>query len=356
MIKLIDAYTPTTMPAGWTAMALIHKATQGVTNQQAAYPTRRTQHNTAGKAAFGAYHAFMGNADAAAQARWFVAYAKPVAGDILALDLENFDGSWSGKSRAQLASMAKTFLATVRFLCPRNKLVLYCNRSDYNTIVKAYGVPLYDGLWLATLDNTRPTAYPWIICQYAVIAGVDWNDAKFNTQAELKSWAAGRPPVVEPKEDDQMDACIIDGQLAVFTVGTDGFVYVTTDHEGDLWALVTDDRKYAPGITCIPDFDGTGAFAAVRTPDKAVHLLKVPNATKPITQLDKVGPAAGFVDQAIGGSGNGTPSITALPDQTLVFFVKGTFTTGEFANRIYTKQIRRDGTVVEWNPTEGAAL
>lgn len=356
MIKLIDAYTPTTMPAGWQAMALIHKATQGITNQQAAYPVRRSQHVASGKAAFGAYHAFMGNVDAAAQARYFVAYAKPVDGDVLAFDFENFSGSWAGKTRAQLAAMAKTFLATVRFLRPRNKLVVYCNRSDYNTIIKAYGVPLYDGLWLATLDNTRPTQYPWIICQYAVIGGVDWNDAKFASQAAMKTWAAGTTPTVEPKEDDQMDACIIDGQLAVFTVGTDGFLYVTTDHEGDAWALVTDDRKYAPGVTCIPDFTGKGAFAAVRTVDKQIHLLKVPNALNPITQIDKAGPAAGFVDQPLGGSGNGTPSITALPDGTLVFFVKGTFTTGEFANQIYTKQVRRDGSVVEWTPTAGKAL
>lgn len=318
MIKLIDAYTPTTMPAGWLDMALIHKATQGTSNQQAAYPVRMAQHRAHGKAARGAYHAFMGNVDAAAQARYFVAYANPAATDILALDLEQFSGSWAGKSMATIASMAKTFLATVRSLCPRNRLIVYCNRSDYNAIVKAYGVPLYDGLWLATLDNTRPSSYPWLICQYAVIGGVDWNDAKFDTQAAMAAWAArGHVTDAKIEGDSTMGATTLPTGKPLFVViGTDGRAYCTTAPGAgykavgpNTWATGCDVAAWGP----------TGAVFLLRDEDKQLYGIAVQDVD---ADLSKATPfllphrnADGTVNTKVKATSAGGVSIAAVGER-----------------------------------------
>lgn len=280
MIKLIDAYTPTSLPTNWLDMALIHKATQGTSNRQTAYGTRMSQHRAAGRAARGSYHAFMGNVDATAQANWYLDYAQPQPGDVMALDLEQFDGSWAGKSSATIASMAKAFLARCRARYPRNKLLLYCNRSDYNGIVKAYGLTNHDGLWLATLDNTRPTNYPWLICQYAVIGNVDWNDAKFATQAAMVAWAAGKPITDKTNEGEETMGAVTlaDGRSLFAVIGTDGRLYmrlagVYKAVGGSTWATGCGVAAYGP----------KGAVFLVRDEDKQIYVIVIPDVADPMS-------------------------------------------------------------------------
>lgn len=92
---------------------IIHKATEGNTYRDPLYARRRAQAKQAG-IPFGAYHfarAGSGLADAAAEARAFLAYATPAPGDLRpALDLETDEGL----SLDELRAWARTWIATVR--------------------------------------------------------------------------------------------------------------------------------------------------------------------------------------------------------------------------------------------------
>jgi uncharacterized Zn-binding protein involved in type VI secretion len=360
MIKLIDAYTPTSMPAGWLGMALIHKATEGTSNRQTAYGTRMAQHRAAGLAARGSYHAFRGNVDAVAQANWYLDYAKPLPGDIMALDLEEFAGSWAGKSRATIAGMAKAFMARCHVRYPKNRLILYCNRSDYNGIVKAYGVPVYDGLWLATLDGARPTNYPWLICQYAVIGNVDWNDAKFATQKAMAAWAGGKTVDKAPIEGESgMGATTLsDGRPLFAAIGTNHRLCASTDP-----LAAASPYRYVGGSTWLPGCDvatwGAGAVFLVRDEDRQIYVITVPDMagdlSKAAPQLLPNRNADGTPNTKVKATADGGLSVTPVGDR-FECLAKGTDADSTLYAGSFT--LNANGGVAGssgWKATDGAA-
>lgn len=89
---------------------LYHKATEGTSFKDANYSKRRAEAKAAGLP-FGAYHFARADVgDAAQEANFFLAYAKPLPGDLRpALDLETTEGM----SLSQIRTWAKTFIAVV---------------------------------------------------------------------------------------------------------------------------------------------------------------------------------------------------------------------------------------------------
>jgi lysozyme len=66
---------------------IIHKATQGVGNSDPRFSVNRTGILAAGMM-FGSYH-FGDGSDGGAQAKYYLSIAKPITGELVALDLEN---------------------------------------------------------------------------------------------------------------------------------------------------------------------------------------------------------------------------------------------------------------------------
>jgi GH25 family lysozyme M1 (1,4-beta-N-acetylmuramidase) len=133
---------------------LYHKATEGDSFTDPEYDIRR-KHARAAGIPFGAYHfARPEVGDAVAEARRFIAVAKPVPGDLVpALDLETTEGL----SQAQLKTWAKTFSNEVKRLTGVVP-VLYC---PWNLgLVNTRWVPRYNN------SNTPPTV-PWDIFQFS---------------------------------------------------------------------------------------------------------------------------------------------------------------------------------------------
>lgn len=291
-IQFIDVYSPNTMPSNWTSLpAVIHKATQGTFNQQAMYAPRRTQYGNNG--VWGAYHVYMGNSagGGVAQARYFISFANPKPGDVVALDFEQFDGSFAGKSHQWLADDAAAWLRECRRLRPKNRILLYCNRSDWHAICSLIPKALYDGLWIATLDNNQnPAGIPWLVVQYAVKNNVDWNIAKFANEAAMVAWANYGGVTDDDKEDIvSSEAGVMtlpDGTSVVVVVGTDGYLYRSLD-EGASFAKIEGDPKlkYLPG--CSVSHQGAyGAWVSVRWPNQNAHVIDVPNIRMPADSID----------------------------------------------------------------------
>ena len=346
-IKFIDIYTPSTPPSNWTGLPMvIHKATQGTFNKQAAYPTRRAAFPDS--AVWGSYHAFMGNVDATQQARFYLEYAKPAPGDVIALDLEQFDGSWAGKSKQAIASMASVFMRYCRAAFPENRVGLYCNRSDYAGIVRAYGVPVFDFLWIATLDNTRPTNIPWLFCQYAVINNIDWNEAKFADAAAIKRWSLGlQGGGVSAEGGSDMSMVTLEGgRFATVVRGTDKRIYARVySSNGE---PTSDWKRVGQTIA------GSGVDACTRTgSDLWITTLDAPDGSILVISTEDAANPAVAVTQDMGGKGLGSaPGIAAVgPD--LYLTVAGVYPQ---AGRVYLKRWNgTDRTWSDWKDATGVA-
>lgn len=144
------------------------------------------------------FYAFLHPGDIAAQAQYFVANCDSEPGDILACD-------WETTDNGTYASCAEkdAFLAAVKSLRPDHRVVLYCNRSFWESIDTTSNCA--DGLWIATagLPAGQPgIQHPWTFHQYSDSGGVDHDVANFPTAAALRSWAADTTPT----EDDMTPA------------------------------------------------------------------------------------------------------------------------------------------------------
>lgn len=171
-----------------------HKATEGSSFVDQTYAGRRKLADAAGLP-FGAYHfARPAVGDAEAEARHFLAVAKPKPGDLLpALDLETTEGL----TLPQLRTWAETWCATVAKACGGRRPVVY---SPYDLRI--------DGLrWRPRYnDDNRPPVLTWDVWQFSngqlgkpdTVAGlgrVDLNTfAKGVTMADL-TWADKPAPV-----------------------------------------------------------------------------------------------------------------------------------------------------------------
>jgi GH25 family lysozyme M1 (1,4-beta-N-acetylmuramidase) len=141
-------------------MFVYHKATEGTTVQDRKYPARRSAARKAG-VAFGAYHfASPDRDDAVAEARAFIEYADPEAGDLApALDME-VRGSerleaWSSEFMAEVSR-----LLTRRGLRPSTRLVHY-GPDDYGADYPYLRwVPRYN-------DANKPPAARFDIWQFS---------------------------------------------------------------------------------------------------------------------------------------------------------------------------------------------
>lgn len=136
---------------------LYHKATEGDSYTDPNYARRRSEAAKAG-IPFGAYHfARAERGDALAEARRFIATAKPKPGDLRpALDLETTEGL----TMAQVRTWAKTFVDEVERLTGV-KPVVY-TPFDLGTAVKGCLI------WRPRYNNSNtPPVLPWDIWQYS---------------------------------------------------------------------------------------------------------------------------------------------------------------------------------------------
>jgi lysozyme len=172
----------------------ICKLTEGLTFTDADAP-----HNWAGIKGQGlirgGYHFGHPGEDATAQAQRFTAEARKLGltgADILALDLEVSDG----RTPAQVASWAQTFMRVMDTELPHNPLVVYTMES-FALGGESAGLGKYP-LWLARPGNSAPVApspwAKWTFWQWGTRNGDD-ADAFNGTAAQLASWVEGFAPV-----------------------------------------------------------------------------------------------------------------------------------------------------------------
>ncbi|NYV73412.1 glycoside hydrolase family 25 protein [Streptomyces sp. UH6] len=133
----------------------------------------------------GFYH-FLWPGNITEQAEYFAQQAPVRAGDLLACD-------WETTSRGTRASSAEKdrFLRKVKTLKPRNRVLLYCNRTFWlNVDRSSYDG---DGLWIAQygVGRGKPRIKAkWVIHQYTDDP-VDKNVADFRSAESLRTWADG---------------------------------------------------------------------------------------------------------------------------------------------------------------------
>lgn len=147
-------------------VGVIHKATQGVSFQDKTYPTRMPLALSAGLL-WGAYH-FGTSGDGAAQADYFLNYAKPASSTLVALDFEE-----NGPAGTMLLADAKKFVKRV-FEVTGRYVGLYSNSF---IVRQLEGQPQPDPLlkncflWYASYRDQPPSGLPksfptWTLWQY----------------------------------------------------------------------------------------------------------------------------------------------------------------------------------------------
>lgn len=178
----VSSYQPGWTPATGDEFAMV-KASQGTGYRN---PEARAQLDgaRADGLAVGHYH-YLEKGKPEAQAAHFVASADIRRGDTLWCDWE---GSWSAGKHPSVEDAA-AFIAEVKRLRPRNKVGLYCNRSDWMTTSVKAG----DGLWIAEYGVKKPnTKTDWVFWQYAdhtaTGKSLDQNWSRFTSRAELDAW------------------------------------------------------------------------------------------------------------------------------------------------------------------------
>lgn len=157
------------------------KATEGTVLYNTEFANQRAMCRAAGVVT-GFYHWLKrGNIDGQAQA--FVDTAEPLPGEILVCDWEEAGVTVADKNQ---------FIAEVKRLRPKNRVLLYCNASWWNGSDKKAG----DGLWVAHYGVATPNIRePWLIHQYTD-KPMDKNRAQFASRTAMRAWAlGGEPPV-----------------------------------------------------------------------------------------------------------------------------------------------------------------
>ncbi|WP_073947581.1 glycoside hydrolase family 25 protein [Streptomyces kebangsaanensis] len=170
---------------------VIVKASEGRTY---ANPLRRDQEKAvrgAGKQM--AWYHFLWPGNIQAQAEWFIKCADPKPGDVLACD-------WETTTSRTAATCAEkdAFLAAVKKLRPKLRVILYCN-LDYwkrHDTTSQCG----DGLWIAdpgAAAGKPRVQHPWLIHQYGIRNNTDVNVVNFATVQAWKDWAGAPEPEKE---------------------------------------------------------------------------------------------------------------------------------------------------------------
>jgi lysozyme len=175
-------------------IGVIHKATQGATNADDRYASRRAAALNAGLL-WGAYH-FGTNADPTAQADHFLAVVNPGPQDLLVLDFEqNAAGQMS-------LAQAERFATVVNARVGRWP-GLYSGNSFLNEQIVAPNATLINcWLWLARYGPSQPTPPPgwttWTMWQYTesgsapgVGGAVDRNRFNGDEAGLRRLWGAG---------------------------------------------------------------------------------------------------------------------------------------------------------------------
>lgn len=161
------------------------KATEGTSYVNPRQAAQTARGRTAGLVV-GFYH-FLHPGNIEAQAKYFVAKAASVAGDILVCDWETSPGGGRPTSAEK-----DQFLRAVKTLRPDHKVLLYCN-TDYwlHRDTSSYCA---DGLWIADPNHTAGSPgikASWLFHQYSEAGGLDRNLGNFTNKAALRAWAAG---------------------------------------------------------------------------------------------------------------------------------------------------------------------
>lgn len=186
------SYQSAAPPTAGLAFVFV-KATEG-TGYANPLHAAQVAHGRAAGLVVGHYHYPHMAADPAAEAGFFLASAKPQAGDVLVLDWEGYDAANKGVPMARKVAYKAAWLARVQSLQPAHQVGTYCN-TDY--LGQDPGGEYGDFLWIATAG--RPAGQPgighdWLFHQYSTAGGID-RDCCPLTLAELRSWA-------HAKEDD----------------------------------------------------------------------------------------------------------------------------------------------------------
>lgn len=193
----------------WVAMkaagivGVIYKATQGKDYQDPSYPGAAEAAKAAGLL-WGGYH-FGDGSDVGEQARNFVNYAQLTAGDLLALDFEDYD------SQMEVAGARQFIVEVEEELGRRGECVLYSGNTVKDQL--ATTVDSFLGarrLWLAEYGSNPVVQASWAsywLWQYtdqetvAGISGMCDGDSYAGTAGELaREWAAGPEPEARSTE------------------------------------------------------------------------------------------------------------------------------------------------------------
>ncbi|GLF92861.1 glycoside hydrolase family 25 protein [Streptomyces yaizuensis] len=187
VIKGVDVsvYQPTYDASGYGFVFV--KATEGHTWTSPVQGKQAATARAAG-AVVGFYH-FLWPGHVAEQAAYFVQRCDSVPGDILACD-------WETTSDGTAATCAEkdAFLAEVKRLRPKGRVVLYCNTDFW--LHRDTTSRCGDGLWIAditTAGQPRIT-HPWTFHQYSSADGLDRDVADFPSHEALRTWATALLP------------------------------------------------------------------------------------------------------------------------------------------------------------------
>lgn len=183
MINGIDLYHGNTMPDLSTYDFVIHKCTEGLAFIDPACQSRLNTVRSLGKIA-GMYHFLTTGSDPVLQAEYFLSNANVQPGDFLALDYEN-DGTWSGLTNAEIAELGHQFMDAIVVDAPGTRVLLYCNQAVQANIVVPFGVPIYDGLWIA--DYSSEPQLGQLMWQYDSNV-YDHDQAYFPDVATMRAW------------------------------------------------------------------------------------------------------------------------------------------------------------------------
>lgn len=134
------------------------------------------------------------------------------------------------------------------------------------------------------------------------------------------------------KESHMASVLKADGSAVVFAVDVFGKL-VSSTNLGDNWSAALGADVFDAGVS-VARF-GTGALGVACKADRSIYLLHIPN-------LDD--PSNGYRSQRLPGSGGDTPSITILPDNTIVVLTKSTLASD--AGAVYRIKVLPTGVIV----------
>lgn len=163
------------------------KATQGTTYTNPKH-SAQISHGRAAGLVVGHYH-FLVPGNPQGQAAYFAKHAGVQPGDLLACDWEPLNGITPSNSDKD------AFLAAVKKLFPKNRVLLYCDVSRWTSMDKTGDCG--DGLWIATAgkpEGKPGIKDPWMLHQYSTAGGIDHDAANFTTTTALLAWAKGEDP------------------------------------------------------------------------------------------------------------------------------------------------------------------